>query len=78
MGDPNLATIIFQIAPNGCFQSASGNTSNILADATDFAPLCSVSTNNAEGLEGIPEQSQSITPDQANRCINLTRKACGG
>ncbi len=74
-GGSNIADIIFQIAPNGCFQSEAVNTLDISAG---LSQRCGVSTNNAQGLEGISESSQVITPDQANRCINLVRRVCGG
>lgn len=77
-GSNSRADIIFQIAPNGCFQSEASNTLNIRTDATPGDAFCRVDTNNALGLEGIPTGSQDITPDQANRCINLIRMACGG
>jgi hypothetical protein len=71
-----LPEIIFQIAPNGCFQSGASNTLDISADAV--SPSCRVTTSNTEGLEGIPEKSLAITPKQVNQCIDLIRKACGG
>jgi hypothetical protein len=79
-GPNSRANIIFQIAPNGCFQSESSNTLNVRTDATPGPgdAFCRVDTNNALGLEGIPTGRQDITPDQANRCLTLIRKVCGG
>jgi hypothetical protein len=78
-GGSDVARIFFQIAPNGCGQNGAVNTLDISADATASPPQCFVTTNNAGGLEGIPDGPvQTITPAQANRCINLIRKVCGG